>query len=457
MRGRPMGGDAMPDPLCRLSVQHGPHTVDLALPSETPVGLLLPSIVDLVHRGRVAVDEGRHWHLSRVGQERLDTSASLHDNAIRDGELLLLATSATPAPELVQDDAWRTVVDTVDTGCVPTQVVATAACLCTTVFGATALVWSGIVTHATGHVVTGGAIAAAAAIGAVATRRAHPDPILCVTLSVIAVVFAAAAGFLAVPGGPSMANSLLAAAVACSTSILLLRVVHCGEICLTALATFTALTGSAAACGVAWTLPVATTGAALSALSLGTLGVAARLSIAAAGLTPATPSSDHRADDGPASETPRAVTAHHTLTALVIGSAGAAAVGAALVASACVHDGRIWPKGAVFVTAVGLVMVLRARTHIDTLRRTALVVGGMAAIAAGVALVVVSTPGQANWVCLLATAVGLSMLGGVFGVTVNPLARRTVEVLEYLALAAVVPLACWVGGLYGQIRGVSLP
>jgi type VII secretion integral membrane protein EccD len=447
----------MPDPLCRLSVQHGPHTVDLALPNEAPVGLLLPSIVDLVHRGRVAVDEGRHWHISRVGQERLDTSASLRDNAIRDGELLLLTTSATPTPEWVQDDRWRTVVDTVDTSCVPTQVTATVACVCTAVFGATALVWSGVVTHATGHVVTGGAIAAAAAIGAVAVRRAHPDPILCVTLSVIAVVFAAAAGFLAVPGGPSMANSLLAAAVACSTSILLLRVTHCGAICLTALATFTALTGSAAACGVAWTLPVATTGAVLSVLSLGTLGVAARLSIAAAGLTPSMPSSDDRADDGPTSELPRAVTAHHTLSALVIGSAGAAAVGAALVASACVHDGRIWPKGAVFAAVVGLVMVLRARTHIDMSRRAALVVGGMAAIAAGVALVVVSAPGQANWVCLLVTAVGLSMLGGVLGATVNPLARRTVEMLEYLALAAVVPLACWVGGLYGLIRGVSLP
>jgi uncharacterized membrane protein len=102
-------------------------------------------------------------------------------------------------------------------------------------------------------------------------------------------------------------------------------------------------------------------------------------------------------------------------------------------------------------------MVLRARTHIDMCRRTALFVGGTTATAAGVALVVVSVPGQANWVCLIATAVGLSMLGAGFGATVNPLVRRTVEVSEYLALAAVVPLACWVGGLYGLIRGVSLP
>ena len=95
MRRRQTGGDAMPDPLCRLSVAAGPHTVDLALPREAPVGLLLPSIVDLVHRGTVAADEGRQWHLSRVGQQRLDEATSLHDNAIRDGELLLLTTTAT--------------------------------------------------------------------------------------------------------------------------------------------------------------------------------------------------------------------------------------------------------------------------------------------------------------------------------------------------------------------------
>src|ERR1700754_2720618 len=128
MCGRHMGGDAMPDALCRLSVQHGPHTVDLALPNETPIGLLLPSIVGFVHHGGAPVDEGRRWHLSRVGQERLDTAASLYDNAIRDGELLLLTASAAPIPEWVRDDQWHTVVDTVDSCCVPTQATAIASC-----------------------------------------------------------------------------------------------------------------------------------------------------------------------------------------------------------------------------------------------------------------------------------------------------------------------------------------
>ena len=432
--------------------------MDLALPNEAPVGLLLPSIVDLVQSGGVAIDEGRQWHLSRVGQERLDAAVSLHDNAIRDGELLLLMTAPTPAPQWVQDDPYHAAVDAADTRCTPTRVAATAACLCTAVLGAAALVWSGTITHATSHVMTGAAIATATAIGAVAARRAHPDPMLCVTLSVIAVVFAAAAGFLAVPAGPSTANALLAAAVACSTSVFLLRLTRCGAVCLTSVATFTALTSVASACGVAWPLPLATTAAALSALSLGTLAMAARLSIAAAGLAPVMPSSDDkRADDDPALQMPRAVSAHRTLTGLVIGSSGAAALGAALIALDCGGDDRIWPIGSVFAVVVGLVTVLRARTHIDIGCRTALIVGGTGAIASGGALVVVSAPGHANWVCLIAVAGGLSMLAGRFGATVSPLVRRAVEVSEYLALAAVVPLACWIGGLYGLIRGVSLP
>ena len=444
------GGDAMPDALCWLSVAHGPHTVDVALPMDAPVGTLLPSIVDLVHQGTVAADEARQWHLSRVGDQRLDEAMSLEDNAIRDGDLLLLTTKAAPAAVWSQDDPWHAAVDTMDARRPPPRAVSAVVCLCTAVIGAAALVWSGAVTHAIGHVITAGVMAAVAAVAVVAMRRAHADPVLSVALSVITIVFAAAAGFLAVPAGPSMASSLLATAVACSTSVLLLRVTQCGAICLTALAALTALTSAASACGVIWSLPIPTTGAALSVLSLGTLGLAARLSLALAGLTPAVPSPD----DAPAPKAARVATAHDTLSGLVIGSAAAAALGAVLVISG--HSGS-WPQATAFSAVVGLVMLLRVRTHIDLRRRIALMVAGHIAVAAGVVLVVVSAPGQANWVCVLATAIGLTALGGAVGVTLSPLARRAVDLVEYLALAAVVPLACWVGGVYGLVRGLSLP
>jgi hypothetical protein len=42
------------------------------------------------------------------------------------------------------------------------------------------------------------------------------------------------------------------------------------------------------------------------------------------------------------------------------------------------------------------------------------------------------------------------------GERLSPFVRRGIEVVDYLALAAVVPLACWVGGLFGFVRGLSL-
>lgn len=439
--------------MCRLAVQHGPDTVELALPSDAPVGVLLPSIVDLVGPDGGATEEGLQWHLSRIGQGPLDETISLRDNAVRDGELLLLATAAIPTPVRVPDDRWHALIETCGRQSAPKEVTA-ATGLCVAMLGATALAWSGVATLATRHVVTAGAVAAGAAIAAVVARRARQEPMIVGTLSVIAVVFGAVAGFLAVPPGPSTANALLAAAVAGSISILLLRVTRCAAICLTALVTSAALTSAAAACGVAWTLPLTSTGAALSTLSLGTLGMAARLSITAAGLAPPVPTSELREDDDFTLMTPQAITAHESLTGLVIGSAAAATLGAVLVASD-IPDSR--PAAVLFAAVVGLVLMLRTRTHIDVYRRAALVTAGMAAVAAGCADIVVSIPGQANWVCLAAAAAGVSMLGRGFGAAGNLLARRAIDVLEYVALAAVLPLACWVGGLYGLVRGLSMP
>jgi hypothetical protein len=39
---------------------------------------------------------------------------------------------------------------------------------------------------------------------------------------------------------------------------------------------------------------------------------------------------------------------------------------------------------------------------------------------------------------------------------VSPIGRRSVELLEYLGLAVVVPLAVWLCGLYGATRSLNL-
>jgi hypothetical protein len=38
----------------------------------------------------------------------------------------------------------------------------------------------------------------------------------------------------------------------------------------------------------------------------------------------------------------------------------------------------------------------------------------------------------------------------------SPFARRGIEVVDYVSLVAVLPLACWISDLFGIVRGLSL-
>jgi type VII secretion integral membrane protein EccD len=447
------------DSLCRLTVQSGEYdgslAVDLALPRNAGIGQLMPSIVDLVHRDTTR-ESARRWRLSRIAGGPLDESMTLNGNDVRDGDLLLLTAVEPPAPRWAPHDACHTVARPDNGGRPPVlRIIAVIVWLFGAGIGASALAWSGMITRAAGHVVTGALLAAGAAVGAVIARRAQQDSLPSVALSVVAVVYTAVVGFLSVPAGPSAANGLLAAAAGFSMAILLLRLTGCGTVCLTAVASSTALAAATAAGCVAWTLPAEAAGAALAILSLGVIGLAARLSITIAGLTPAFPT----AEDGQASVDvgeAQAALAHRTLTGLVAGTSGSAALGSVLVACGELDDGDSWLSAAVFTAVIGLVLLLRARTHSDMPRRIALTAGGMISVAAGFAVTIVSAPAQAHWMTVLAAATGTSALGWLFGLTVSPVVRRAIELLEYLALAAVMPLACWVVGLYGLVRGLSL-
>lgn len=445
----------MSEPLCRVSVQAEEvdlGTVDLALPRKAHVGLLMPAIVDIVHRGENTLTDVRRWRLSRVGGHGIDEWTTLDDNDIHDGELLVLTNIDTPEPEWIVNDPCHAVARVADGSHDPAvRITAVAACLCAAVISATALAWSGVTTRAAGHLIAGGAVAVAAAVGAIVIRRSHPDPLPSVTLSVVAVVFAAAAGFLAVPAGPSMANFLLAAAAGFPMSVLLLRLSRCGTPVLTALATFSALVASALAVGVVWTLPAAAVGAVLVTVSLVMLSTAARLTIAASSLSPLMPTIDGGTDDEHVVDEARAVLAHQSLTGLVVGSSAAASLGTIIVANGG------WARSVLFTAVVGVVVLLRVRTHVDTARRIALIAAGLIALMASFAAAAVSAPGQTHWMSILTTGAGLGALAWVLGGgTVSPVVRRAIDVTEYLALAGLMPLACWVIDLYGLVRGASL-
>lgn len=442
-------GHSVSHSLCRLTVygggDDGSLAVDLALPRDADVGLLVPSIVDLVRRDADPAAGGR-WRLVRIGGSPLDESMTLNENNVRDGDLLVLTARQAPALQWVTLDPYRTVADAIDhkNGPAP-RIIAVAALLCATGIGAGGLWWSGLTARGYGYLMTGALVAAAAAVGALASRRAH-DALPCMALSVVAVVHAALVGFLAVPAGPSAANALLAATAAFATAIVLLRITRCGTPCLTTIATCAALTAATAAICVGWIVPVEAAGALLVVLSLAVLALAARLSIMVARLTPDLPGADEA----------QVTLAHQTMTGLVAGSSAAAALGGSLVACGSLDGGDSHLSASLFTAVVGLVLLLRARTHSEMSRRIALGAGGMVSVAAGVAVTIISEPGHAHWVTLLTAAAGAAALGWLHGYPASPVMRRSVEVVEYLSLAAVLPLACWVVGLYGLVRGLSL-
>ncbi len=84
---------------------------------------------------------------------------------------------------------------------------------------------------------------------------------------------------------------------------------------------------------------------------------------------------------------------------------------------------------------------------------------GLISSTAAFTLAALSGPGHAPWVGLIAVILGASALcltGAGFEERLSPFARRGIEVVDYLALAAVVPLACWVGGLFSFARDLTL-
>jgi type VII secretion integral membrane protein EccD len=448
----------MPGTLRRVSVHTGSDdraaTVDLTLPSGLPVAQLIPSIVDIVSDQRDVMP--RRWRLSRVGGRSLNESMTLAENEIHDGDLLVLSTAETPAP--VFDECLTDAVAAAGPGEQPARVFAVAACLWAAGAGAVALAWASVPARV-GHIVAAATLALAVGIAAIVTHRTRPDAQLCATLNIVAVLLAAAVGFVAVPAGPAAANFVLAAAAASSTSILLLRVTGCGTVWLTASTVFSATTAGAVATAVVWTGSPQMIGAGLATAALGMLGLAPRLSILVAGLAPAMPTADGDEDEQHLTvETAedRAMRGHRVLTGLVVGSSAAAALGAVLVLMGCLRAGAPWPIAAAFTATIGLVLTLRARSHANGHCRTALIACGIISATAAFAIMAVAMPVHANWVGIVAVAAGLGSLAPVAGATVSPVIHRAVDLLEYLALAVVVPLACWVVDLYSVVRGLSL-
>jgi type VII secretion integral membrane protein EccD len=455
--------------LCRVTVQTHRKgqsvAVDLALPTRLSLGEVLPRLVDIVGDGPAAEtnDVTGLWALARVDGDALDESMTLHESGVRDGDILLLTTQSQLSKSRYGDDLCHFVVEAsapADRDRWMSRRMAAIACLWAAGWSSLALGSCGG-SSASSRAVIAALVAVTAAAVSVMASRVDPEPLPVLILGVTATAFAAIAGFLVVPGGPAPPNLFLAAAICVAMSTVLLHATSGGTPCFLAIAAFSTMSAIAAAVSALWPVPTATVGAVLAAASLAMLGVAARLAIVLTGLSPTMPLSPGEAcNDGavPADVgATRAVHGQQTLTGLLAGFSASAALGAALVAADQREKSAL--SGLCLTAVVSAVLLLRARQQRGTVRSAVVFAGGMVSASAAFAVAAMSLPRHAHWVCLFAVAIGVGALCltiGDLASRISPVGRRSLELLDYLAVASVVPLACWVGDVFGIVRGLSL-
>jgi type VII secretion integral membrane protein EccD len=351
----------------RLSIDAEPTRVDLVLSAATPIGLLIPPIVDILTRssgfraGPLAV----HYQLSLPGSTALDPSKTLAQLGIRDGAALLLTSSPTELRVPRFDDEAEAVsasVSVMEWRWTRGRARLVGSLVTTWLAGVAATVLTRSVFHAndahrTGYAGVAATIALLSLLAAAIAYRVYCERSIGLTLGGLATSFAALAGVLGVPGGPGAPNALFAAAAGatCATAM---RVISSYAVAFTALVTF-AVAGSTAAMVAAITaIPLQAIGAAFTAISLAFVEASAPLSVTLARLSP--PTADAGADvpfSSPDLLNARAVRAHAWLTSLIVAFSASAALGAIGAALGPVLTGEPRFPGLLFATVAGGILL----------------------------------------------------------------------------------------------------
>lgn len=458
----------------RLSVYADGRNVDLALPAAMPLAALIPAILDILatETGLSTADlTPVAYQLSCPGAAALDPSTTLAQNAIQDGTVLVLTRSSTELPAPYIDDAAEAVSTKLDATARPWTRRAAR------LTGAAAAAWLACVggvlllqiefsldpshrTSAAGVTAIAGCVAL---LTAVMAHRVYRDEIAGLTLGLLATVFVAVAGLLAVPDGPGAPNVILAATASAVMAVVTMQLTGCGTVTLTAISCLAIVIAGTALAAVITAAPLQAIGSMSTVAALAMLEVSPRVSIAWAGLAPELPACMNEPGGQTALASDRLQTkiihTDNRLTSLVVAFAAAAAIGAISTAVGAHATAESRLGSGVFATVTAAVLLLRARSHSEPTRKLALLVTGTVTVSATFVIAADAAPQYTLWIAaatamLAGTALHLGFVTPAL--TFSPVAGRTVEVLEYLTLAAIVPLACWICGFYSAVRGLHL-
>ncbi|OBG79074.1 type VII secretion integral membrane protein EccD [Mycobacterium sp. E1214] len=434
--------------LRRVSVHSDSAVLDVCLPAEVPVAALIPTLVDLF--GSRGAAEGRQLNLSAPGAAPLDPSTTLAQSRVDDGAVLVLSRSSPAPPVPRYLDAAAAVTDALAAapGRRPRRPAGAAAAATFTGAGGLAVAQCTLADNGFRDAGSTAAVLAVVAVGfSAGARRTRRDPGAALAMGVSAAAFGGLAGFVAVPGAAVVARVLLGAAATAVTAVVSARLSCRGGVTLTAVACTAVLVALAALAGTLSGAPPPALGSAAALASVAALALAPRATIALAGLTA-------RPQPGGATSPNRlsgqAVRADAWLTSLTAGLSASTAVGAVVTAI----GGAPRPSGAAFAAVVGALLLARACAA-DASRTPLFAGAGTCCLAATVA----GLPAHGPWLAAATAALaGAALHVGFAAPTLacSPVARRAVELLECVALAALVPLTGWICGAYAAARGLWL-
>jgi len=457
------------------------HTqVDMAIPVDVPVALVIPSVVDMVAQHSRSNDfdndgeryEPAEWVLARIGHPPFSNSLSLGEHGVRDGELLMLESASHTAPTPLFDDImYNVAIADADhyrswtpktariTGSVLAAVTMLVGC-----FGLLAA------PDALPFWVTGSLallVAILCVVAGTVLSRMYGDTSAALVLGGCALPTAFTGGMLVVPDHYGWAHLLLGATLFGATAVLAWRVTGVGLALFIGAAAISVFVIPAALVGLLTDQPVKAIGAVVAAVGLLGLSLSPRVSMLLAKLplppvpSPGTPidpteddPDDHRALPTLDALRARSERARNYLAGLVTATTLVTVVGALLAIDATADD-PYWP-GIALALVCAAVLMFRSRTYAGAEQAIVLIAGGASIVLImliGVALEMrqpLVVFGAALAILVAALVIGLI----VPNQSATPPMRRAVELLEYAFVAAVLPLVFWVAELYSLVRGL---
>ncbi|WP_231737643.1 type VII secretion integral membrane protein EccD [Mycobacterium sp. IS-1742] len=429
--------------VCHVSVvaDDDAGAVDLALPARLPLASLIPDIARLAGAD---TDAPARWQLATLCGAVLDESVPLRDQDVRDGDVLLLSAAPPRVPRFDRTDVVTAVLESAPS---PGDTRALRVSVGSLVAAAGAL--AAVVGHGSASPAVVAVLLCAVAGAAVTVSRAGREPWVGAPLGCLTVLLTALCGALLVPGRFDAPHALLGTAAAAAVSLVLLRLRVGSPVASTASACAGLLCTAAVSGAVVWSVPGQAAGVVLALLALGALSLSPRLSVVLSGLAPAPSLTDPPVADADR----RAAAGHRVLVGLVIGVGAAACAGTAVVSIAVLRGAGHWPSSAAFCAVVGAALLLRSRCYAAGRCRWALAMSGLFSLATAFVIVAVR---HGDWVAVIAVCAGVAAIVRESPSEPSPVASRSVEVFEYVVLAAVAPVACAALDVFTLIRTSSL-